>query len=376
MQTVARRLSVMNPRGFSLICCLVCVTSQSRAGAIYNLGLLPGGTVARCGGFGVSGTGLIGVGYGDASGYTLEPYYWTPSSGIHGISLPQGYTQGGLGRMSADGGFAVGYIYNPVGFDQAVRWSPATGIQGLGFLQGGNISIANGISADGKNIVGYGTDSSGHHQAFRWTQAGGIVGLGRLPGFANSYAYNISRNGSVIVGENYNQTNSMAFTWTQSGGMVSLGRLQGDLFSRAFAVSGDGSVVVGVSGADSQHEQAFRWTPQTGMTGLGFLPGGNSSETTGITEDGSVIVGNSGVGFIWDETHGMRDLRSYLQAEGVDVSAWGYLAVGNISGDGTIMSGWGFFNGNTQGWIAVIPEPSTMSLLLIGVLAGWVCRKR
>jgi len=278
--------------------------------------------------------------------------------------------------MSADGGFAAGYIYNLAGFDQAVRWSLAGGVQGLGFLPGGSSSVANGISANGLVMVGYCTDAVGHDQAFRWTQAGGMIGLGKLPGFADSFASNISRDGSIIVGANYNSTNGMAFKWTQSTGMVNLGRLQGDLFSQAFAVSAGGSVVAGLSAADSQHEQAFRWTAQTGMLGLGFLPGSDRSEATGITEDGSVIIGNSGVGFIWDSTHGMRDLRNYLQTAGVDVSAWSYLVAGDISADGTILSGFGSFNGITQGWIAVIPEPGTMSLLLVGVLAGWICRKR
>src|SRR5256885_15801184 len=100
--------------------------------------------------------------------------------------------------MSADGAFAAGYIYNPAGFDQAVRWSPA-GIQGLGFLPGGNISVAMGTSGNGSVMVGYGSDTSGHEQAFRWTQAGGMIGLGKLSGFADSYAYNISRDGSAIV---------------------------------------------------------------------------------------------------------------------------------------------------------------------------------
>jgi probable HAF family extracellular repeat protein len=371
-------LTIMNPRaGLSLIICVLCVISQSRAGVIYNVGLLPGGTFTFGGGFGVSATGLNGVGSGNSSAYNGQPYYWTPSAGIHGITLPQGYTFGSLGRMSADGAFAAGYMYNSGGFDQAVRWSLAGGIQGLGYLPGQGSSVANGISVDGSVMVGYGTDILGHDQAFRWTQSGGMVGLGKLSGFANSFANNVSRDGSIVVGENYNPSNSMAFKWTQSTGMTSLGRLAGDLFSQALAVSGNGSVVVGMSATDSQHEQAFRWTAQTGMTGLGFLPGSDTSQATGITEDGTVIVGNCDVGFIWDATHGMRDLRSYLQSAGVDVSAWSDLAVGNISADGTIMSGLGYFaGGGTQGWIAVIPEPATMNLLLLGGLAGWVRRKR
>ena len=139
---------------------------------------------------------------------------------------------------------------------------------------------ANGVSADGNVVVGSIDRITGIVEAFRWTASDGEIGLGLLPGGSNfSYASAVSA---------MDMSSSVA----------------------AKALSG---------------MEAFRWTEAGGMIGLGDLPGGNfSSSATDTTADGSIVVGSSNVfsgeppvipdgdPFIWDETHGMRNLVDVL----------------------------------------------------------------
>lgn len=180
-----------------------------------------------------------------------------------------------------------------------------------------------------------------------------------------------------------------AFRWTPSDGMVGLGDLPGgDFFSRADAVSFDGSTVVGfsqaVSGSNPYH--AFRWTAETGMVDLGYLPGfPPSSQATGVSGDGGIVVGWVGdyttpnAAFIWDEVHGMRDLRNVLEQDyGLDLSGWTNLRATDISVDGLTIVGYGRDpDGRQEAWIAHIPEPASGLLLaLLAITTGRSRRRR
>jgi probable HAF family extracellular repeat protein len=209
-----------------------------------------------------------------------------------------------------------------------------------------------------------------------------MVGLGDLAGgIFNSRAQGISADGSVVVGYSNSFFGDQAFRWTSGGGMVGLGDLAGGIFlSNAFGVSADGSVVVGVSNSASGTE-AFRWTSGGGMVGLGDLAGGTfNSRAQGVSADGSVVVGfgtsaSGSVAFIWDAVNGMRSLQDVLVNDyGLDLTGWLLGSAVGISADGTSIVGYGTHNGQTEAWLAVLPEPGTGVLVGTGLL-GLVGRR-
>ena len=73
--------------------------------------------------------------------------------------------------------------------------------------------------------------------------------------------------------------------------------------------------------------------------------------------------------FLWDAEHGTRSLLQML-ADDPDLTGWRLDAALAISSDGRAIVGYGRNpSGNLEAWIAVIPEPATSLLILVG-LAG------
>jgi probable HAF family extracellular repeat protein len=227
------------------------------------------------------------------------------------------------------------------------------------------------VSADGTQIAGF-QHGFAANQAVRWSHPGGVVT--NVAG-VNSQAAAISADGSTVVGSI--GAPGIAFKWTQSGGFTSLGAyVSNGPYSAASAVSADGSVIAGSSRTQSLTFPAFRWTAATGLVSIGDLPGGDASaEPHGISADGSVIVGESGSAagteaFIWDQAHGMRSLRDALTDAGVDLSGWELSVAWGVSADGGTIVGAGGYNGAYHGFIAVVPEPTSLSVtVLSGALA-------
>lgn len=217
-----------------------------------------------------------------------------------------------------------------------------------------------------------------------------MIGLGLLPGGeAISNAWGVSADGSVIVGDSCSTSSGSgsyeAFRWTETEGMVGLGDLTGGGFrSRAEDVSADGQVVVGYSKSlysHSSYYEAFRWTAEGGMIGLGDLDGGIFASTAnGSNRDGSILVGASSsstgwTAFLWDAEHGMRSLLDVLTDDyglGSALAGWELEKAWDITPDGLTIVGQGVSpDGVDEAWIAHLPEPSTLALLLVaGYLAG------
>jgi len=364
-------------------CIVVVIASANVAMATHftfqGLGDLPGGSFLS-NASDVSADGSVVVGQGrSASG--REVFRWTSGGGMVGL--------GGLGgiasAVSADGSVVVGTLDNI----EAFRWTSGGGMVGLGALPGGLFaSGANGVSADGSVVVGWSDSSLSvfvQGEAFRWTSGGGMVGLGTLPSDPSlvfSEAQGISADGLVIVGRSSTTTDFEPFRWTSGGGMVELGTLPGaHLNSIAFAVSADGSVVVGTSSSE-----AFRWTSGGGMVGLGDLPGGVvASFARDVSADGSVVVGKgeSASGpeaFLWTSSGGMQNLRDLLIAGGATgLTDWTLTGAIGVSADGLTFVGTGINpDGDTEAWIATVPEPSSIILAAFGfaAFAAWGWRRR
>ena len=151
---------------------------------------------------------------------------------------------------------------------------------------------------------------------------------------------------------------------------VLLGSLDDSGLAFPWATNSDGSVVVGRSDSDLG-TQAFLWTEADGMIGLGSTGSpGFFSIALDVSEDGSVVVGESDGAFIWTPTGGIQSLQVLLTNLGLDLTGWELSKATGISADGRTIAGHGTNpDGNTEAWIAVIPEPSTALLLGLGLAA-------
>jgi probable HAF family extracellular repeat protein len=329
--------------------------------------------------------------------------------------------------VSSDGSTVVGQVpagKNPEHNWEAVAWTREEGLVELGWLEDEpELSIAYAASRDGAVIVGESNSDRGH-EAFVWTADVGMVGLGDLTHRErelSSVAYSVSPDGKTVVGTACNGSRFVAFSWTAAEGMKGLGALGGRRrFSAAADVSSDAGVIVGVTSSSSHEREAFRWEDGE-MIGLGVLPDHDESVAYAVSADGSVVVGlgarepgdqlafrwtaetgmvalesrpeqpiatgafdvsadgrtiigiGSGEGtygaIVWDEAHGVRDLRELLTANfGLDLDGWKLSEVAGVSEDGLTFVGRGRNpDGRWEGWIAHIPEPKTASCLLLAV---------
>lgn len=224
-------------------------------------------------------------------------------------------------QMNGDGLVVVGLAWVSAQKAHAFRWDPVNGTVDLGTMEGGTASSSRGefVSADGNTVVGWDSDpNTGVWRAARWDN-----GVESLIGCLNpadpingpSHAYAASSNGAYIVGE----SSTGLFTpqnWNE--------------------------------------DHAFRWDAINGLIDLGTTtvdPNGWGNHDTlpaGVSDDGLTAVGSAGIGpfgrqpFISRAGTGMSFLKDYLVALGVpQASAWTFIDVQGISGDGRVICGSG-----------------------------------
>jgi hypothetical protein len=136
-------------------------------------------------------------------------------------------------------------------------------------------------------------------------------------------------------------------------------------------------VIVGYDRDTTANLKHAFYYPQggAGMILLSELAGDNQSEAIDVRiVGGSTFIGgwsSDGVtekAVVW--TNGSpASLAGLLGTFGVDTSAWSSLSrITSMSDDGNTVAGWGVWavDGSTRGFVAVIPEPATISLLVLG----------
>lgn len=297
-----------------------------RAGAIEALGDFAGGrfdSEAR----GASCDGAVVVGRG-SSASRLQGFRWAGGgTGLVPLALAGEYWEAEtrLFATSADGSAAVGRgTQSDLQSPAAIYWSSSGGIIQLSNIQLAGSSVleglaATGISPDGNMVVGY--MPSGHFTAaFLWRRGAGIALLGDLPG--------------------------------------------GSVESTAHAISAGSPIVVVGRSSVGDGQSVFRWDSAGGMVDLGDLPGGiHSSIGYGVSADGSLVVGQatSATGFeafVWDQTRGLRSLKSVLLSDfAIDAAGWSLSEARAISADGRTIVGNGTNpDGAEEAWIVTVPS--------------------
>ena len=375
--------------------CAAAPITTTAAPVFRGLGVLHSSVYALSGdGSTVVGTRSVPGGY--------EAFRWTLTTGVQCL----GFAPSVASALSADGSVVVGSGWDGIltsdgGADiiqQAFRWTtqPRVEAQPLGVLPllsaagasrdrsvargvtdgggGGStyaISYASGISADGSIVTGY----SGNY-AFRWTADTGLQPL--FQGVSSSAATAISHDGSTIVGNVVANSGSPqeAFRWTAANGYEQLGFLpsvSASRYSYANAVSRDGSTIAGISEAGG-HARAVQWNAARVIEDLGVLPGDLKSGAYAVSDDGSTVVGSSSTegpgyheaAFLWNASAGMRSLQDILvNACGLDLQGWTLLNAEGISADGLTIVGNGLNPaGQSEAWIAVLPEPAALAPLI------------
>ena len=123
------------------------------------------------------------------------------------------------------------------------------------------------------------------------------------------------------------------------------------------------------------------------MVGLGNLPGGFIP--SGLSADGSAVAGYEVqydaslsphyTALYWTANGGMRTLWDELRSHGVDPAGdgWSELQFAKgISADGYTIVGDGIHNGHGEAFVAVVPEPSGVGLLILASAALWHRHRR
>jgi len=313
-------------------------------------------------------------------------FRWTLESGLQSLGfLEDGTPLGRAFATSGDGSIVVGSNY--FAEQDAFRWTAEAGATSLV-----SYGTGYGMTRDGRVVVGAGVIGY-RDEAFRWSEETGLRVLPSLGFGAWNAAYSISDNGRVIAGQS-GSGGGQAVIWVDGGQPRLLGELSGHTRSYGSDVSSGGDFVVGTSQSrDGQSDEAFIWSEGTGMLGLGDLPGGAvRSGALAVTADGQTVVGGSSdrtlggsterdfSAFLWTAGLGMRPLKTELESHGVDLTGWHLTFATGITDDGRTIVGRGVNpRGFEEGWIATIPEPSTVGLLstaLGGLLFGFRAQRR
>lgn len=321
------------------------------------LGDLPGG-ITNSAAYGVSADGSVVVG-SSVSATGVTAFAWTQGGGMAALPMLAGGTGATAYAVSANGEVAVGVSDSASG-QQACVWSNGQ-VSGLGDLAGGAFeSLARDVSDDGLVIVGYGTSASGR-EAFRWS-GGTMTDLGDLAGGSfQSEANAVTPDGTRVTGYG-TAANQHSFTWNPVDGLQ-------DHYAAAlaYAISSDGSQLAGHINATFvipdiitiNYHRATRWNGGT-ATVIGPESSGSPVDSTfyGLTPDGALAVGSfrnaSGPYFAvsHDAFNGVRNLKTVLTDNGIDMTGWELTAATAVSADGSVVVGYGTNpNGQQEAWV-------------------------
>jgi probable HAF family extracellular repeat protein len=367
--------------------------------AFIPLGDLSGGIFSSRP-FAVSADGSVVAGW-SWSGLGREAWVWRQPTGMMPLGdLPGGGFESKAFGVSDDGLVVSGHSINGTTSSgdprfEAFRWTVGSGLEGLGVLGEACVDLYCFASSNGVAVSGIGEVIAGDTNtplnvsgiAMTWSESGEMQPVPGLPALDYSFVTALSADGQTVVGRLISDVDSdgsidqPGFVWNPISGIQFIeGLITGELDSNVVDVSSDGSIVVGYSPspqAGPAGNEAFRWTASGGTEPLGFLDESEhtiarpSSWAEGVSGDGQVVVGNATVNavasfdrqqaFIWDESHGMRNLRDVLVEDyGLSLAGWGTLRAEAISANGRAIVGFGVNpDGAGEAWLALLTEAPT-----------------
>ena len=313
------------------------------------------------------GTVVAGTGNG-VEPIGLTGWWWTQATGTQLVPpLAPNYPKVVVDGMSADGGVLVGGCY-PVGAAGSLAFITDRGgvPQALPMPAGFEFSTALGLSDDGRVACGQvihvrsQTPGDTLQVAAVWRQ-GGVVAIGVPPGWTASGAWDVTDTGLVVgsLWDAVGQRNA-AFQWTEQSGFVVLQGPPGRERCQAARVSPDGRVITGTCRLTAGgFPHATRWVDGGPGEDLGALPG-YYSEGVGLSPDGRLIVGYchgqiEGRAFLYSDSIGMVDLRSFLISRGIEVPV-NLKECADITPDGSTLVGTASPTpGTAAAWLARVP---------------------
>ena len=327
----------------------------------------------------VSDTGFVTGNSRKAGGTALFPYVWQNGVVEEIPILPDVPTFGrGFGVNNA--GVVAGESGNgpskPFRYDSAID-----AITDLGSLPGGSGGVANDINNAGIIVGAASNGQSVRAFISDGTTGGPLVDLSTPLGTADSFAraYGISPSGVVAgVARNASDTASEPTLWLDNGRggytPTTIGSPAADVFGEAFAATDDGRAVGRYSDPVSGQTRAFLYDGMSSID-LGLLPGEtfDNARALDVNQAGQIIgyvadfdnaPGFGGAAVLW-EAGQIFDLNSLIPAG----SDWNLLSANGINAHGQIV-GFGTLNGDTRAFLLTpIPEPSAVSLLVLGGVA-------
>lgn len=306
--------------------------------------------------------GLAADGQTAVGDFNAHGFRWTASGGTDYFPDRLGLVDGRAYAVSADGGLVAG------GDFQAYRSDGAT-IQLLGRANHWQYSTARAVSSDGSVIAGTLSDTiAARGQAFVWTRASGMVAIGSEGG-PLTQVFAISRDGTTVLGSQ----GASGFTWTSASGFQYLER-RGPGSNVATAINSAQTTIVGLSG----NSLPARWVLGQ-LTELPLPTNYIAGAALCLSANGEIIGGTTipttgpDNAFIWSLSTGSMLANDYLTSRGVPLPrGWRCDQVNGISDDGRIFAGRAFeigAPGNSRGFIATVPAPTSVSVLTLGLLA-------
>jgi probable HAF family extracellular repeat protein len=327
----------------------------------------------------------------NASGQVTGRSYTTGDTEVHTFLYDGAlYDLGTLSGTNSNGwdindsGQVTGWSYTTANAAEshAFLWTPTSSIGASGTLHdlgtlGGTYSEGYGINASSQ-VTGFSTTTGGA-ETHTFLYDGTMHDLGTLGGtYSSGSGVNASGQVSGTSSLTTGDIAEHAFLWTPttpngaSGTMNDLGTLGGSYsFGRGINASGQVAGDSYTTGDAAEHAFLYDGT----LHDLGTL-GGTSSYGYGISSSGQVTgysytTGNSHA-FLYTSGLGMVDLNTLIDP----LSGWELIEASGINDAGQI-TGFGLIGGEGHAFLlTAVPEPSTIALVALGVVALAVRRIR
>ncbi len=350
--------------------------AQTPAYTIIDLGVVGSSTASQAFGMSTDGRSVVGRSLGNPTSATL----WTAGAGLQALPNLAGRNFAVANDVN-NAGLAVGSS-TTTSFGAGalpVVWNNGA-ISALTMPSGYTVGQANGVNAAGV-VVGAVGSGVGQRGAIYNGGVGSVITATTANGSYMTVAFGINDAG-LVVGTGIDPANAalnvgMVYD-SVTGVMSTVGALPAANGALNFGV-GNGGHVVGSSMFNQGSGQPFVWTASGGMTAIPLPAGTSQASARGVNSAGWVVGTASGafaVPFLYADGS-TYTLQSLLPANsGWDISTNTSSSALAIADDGSI-AGTAVYNGQVRAYLMTpVPEPASALLLVAGLLAGAVGRRR